>query len=188
MARVSQRDKIIEAAEKLVTRVGAAHLTLDAVAEEAGVSKGGLLYHFKTKNELMEAILHEFIEAKIAAVEEQKRLAKDGESSELEAHLKALTKILCGDHNNRELGVAIMAVIANNPELLAPFQEYFDVTADKLWGKKSNFNSDAAILWLAAEGLRFFTLIQHEPFTGNQRELIIERLLTRAKCLREKVE
>ncbi len=44
MARNSSKDQIVEAAEKLVARDGAAHLTLDAVAEAAGVSKGGLRF------------------------------------------------------------------------------------------------------------------------------------------------
>ena len=35
------RDRILEAAERLVADVGAARLTLDAVAQGAGVSKGG---------------------------------------------------------------------------------------------------------------------------------------------------
>ena len=43
------RQAILEAAERVVTEAGAAHLTLDAVAGKAGVSKGGLLYHFPSK-------------------------------------------------------------------------------------------------------------------------------------------
>lgn len=45
------------AAERLVDRHGAARLVLSAVAEDAGVSKGGLLYHFGTKDELIAAML-----------------------------------------------------------------------------------------------------------------------------------
>ena len=36
---------------------GAVHLTLDAVAERAGVSKGGLLYHFPSKESLLQAMV-----------------------------------------------------------------------------------------------------------------------------------
>ena len=43
------RDRILEAAERVVAEVGAARLTLDVVAQAAGVSKGGLLYHFPSK-------------------------------------------------------------------------------------------------------------------------------------------
>ena len=43
-------------------RDGPQALTLDAVAAEAGVSKGGLLYHFASKRELLDAMLMGFLE------------------------------------------------------------------------------------------------------------------------------
>jgi AcrR family transcriptional regulator len=43
------RERILEAAYTVAERSGAAALTLDAVAAEAKVSKGGLLYHFPSK-------------------------------------------------------------------------------------------------------------------------------------------
>ena len=54
---------------ELVLETGAGHLTLDAVAKCAGLSKGGLLYHFPSKDLLLEAMLTRFlsdIEAQIA--------------------------------------------------------------------------------------------------------------------------
>jgi hypothetical protein len=43
------KDRILDAAERVVLRDGVTHLTLDAVAAETGISKGGLLYHFPSK-------------------------------------------------------------------------------------------------------------------------------------------
>ena len=40
-----------------IRRDGAAALTLDAVAAEAGVSKGGVLYHFGSKRALIDGLL-----------------------------------------------------------------------------------------------------------------------------------
>jgi hypothetical protein len=37
--------RIVDAAEEVVLRDGVARLTLDAAAAEAGLSKGGILYH-----------------------------------------------------------------------------------------------------------------------------------------------
>src|SRR3954464_176448 len=51
------RDRLLDAAAVVVKRDGAQALTLDAVAAEAAVSKGGLLYHFKTKRELVQAMI-----------------------------------------------------------------------------------------------------------------------------------
>ncbi|GIG25089.1 TetR family transcriptional regulator [Cellulomonas denverensis] len=45
----STRDRLIDAFEQVLIAHGSRAATLDAVAAAAGVSKGGLLYHFKNK-------------------------------------------------------------------------------------------------------------------------------------------
>lgn len=54
------RDRILEAAEELIAD-GDVPPSLDAVAARAGVSKGGLLYHFG-KHSLLEALVERAIE------------------------------------------------------------------------------------------------------------------------------
>lgn len=55
--RTIDQDQILDAAEKVVVRSGAAHLTLDAVALEAGISKASVIYDYKTKQQLIKAVL-----------------------------------------------------------------------------------------------------------------------------------
>jgi AcrR family transcriptional regulator len=50
--------RILDAAEAIVRRAGVASLTLEAAAREAGVSKGGLLYHFASKEALLTGLLN----------------------------------------------------------------------------------------------------------------------------------
>ena len=57
MSRPSARERLLDAAVAVVRRDGAQALTLDAVAAEAGVSKGGLLYHFRSKRDLLDALV-----------------------------------------------------------------------------------------------------------------------------------
>ncbi|WP_347109936.1 TetR/AcrR family transcriptional regulator [Paenarthrobacter sp. S56] len=51
------RDAVLDAFESLLIEVGERAATLDAVAKRAGVSKGGLLYHFPNKESLISALL-----------------------------------------------------------------------------------------------------------------------------------
>ena len=51
------RDRILDAAEHVILESGGRNFTLDAVAERAGISKGGLVYSFATKDELFRAAL-----------------------------------------------------------------------------------------------------------------------------------
>ncbi|HWK52629.1 MAG TPA: TetR/AcrR family transcriptional regulator, partial [Steroidobacter sp.] len=51
-----RRQQLLDAAAALVLKKGTVALTLDAVADAAHVSKGGLLYYFDSKNSLLEAL------------------------------------------------------------------------------------------------------------------------------------
>src|SRR5687768_15153315 len=55
------KDRLLDAAGAVVMRDGAQALTLDAVAQEAEVSKGGLLYHFKSKRDLVEGMVERWL-------------------------------------------------------------------------------------------------------------------------------
>ena len=56
-AERTTRDRLLDAFETLLVSAGSRSATLDAVAAEAQVSKGGLLYHFHSKDELVEGML-----------------------------------------------------------------------------------------------------------------------------------
>lgn len=51
------RTRILDAAEAIVQARGVPAMTLDGAAREAGVSKGGLLYHFASKEALLMALM-----------------------------------------------------------------------------------------------------------------------------------
>lgn len=55
------RELILDAAEIIVDRDGVNSLTFDAVAAEAGVSKGTTLYHFDCKEALTAAMIERFV-------------------------------------------------------------------------------------------------------------------------------
>jgi AcrR family transcriptional regulator len=73
----SARDRVLGAFEALLISDGERASTLDAVAARAGVSKGGLLYHFASKDALIAGLierLHVLVEVDI----ERMRAAADG--------------------------------------------------------------------------------------------------------------
>ncbi|MFB9630429.1 TetR/AcrR family transcriptional regulator [Nonomuraea helvata] len=57
-----RRDELLDAAEDLLCDQGSAALTLAAVADRAGVSKGGLLYHYGSKEALIKGMVERLIE------------------------------------------------------------------------------------------------------------------------------
>lgn len=64
----SARAKILEAAEAVIRQGGIKRLGVDAVVAEAGISKGGFFYHFKTKEELLAALLQSITDEMTAEI------------------------------------------------------------------------------------------------------------------------
>ncbi|MCX5496899.1 helix-turn-helix domain containing protein, partial [Kaistia dalseonensis] len=65
---------MLEAAALVAQDIGPGHLSLEAVAERAGISKGGLLYHFPTK----QALLSGLVEAHLSGIEASAGLTGEG--------------------------------------------------------------------------------------------------------------
>ena len=66
------REKVLDAFETLLVTDGERAATMDAAARAAGVSKGGLLYHFASKDALEAGIierLQHLVDADVAAIE-----------------------------------------------------------------------------------------------------------------------
>ncbi len=71
------RDRVLDAYETLLIEHGSGSATLDAVAAAAEVSKGGLLYHFSSKDALVAGLLDR-LRDRSAADADAIRTAPDG--------------------------------------------------------------------------------------------------------------
>lgn len=58
--RSSKREQILEAIIDLVEKFGIASITYDAISEKTGISRGGLIYHFSSRDAMLLAT-HEFM-------------------------------------------------------------------------------------------------------------------------------
>jgi AcrR family transcriptional regulator len=178
MARPSCKEAILDAAESVAIDGGAARLTLDAVAKKAGVSKGGVLYHFPNKTVLLEGMVGRRLAQHEKLREEALRRAPEGPGRELKA---ALTTQLDRQEHEDRLVAALIAAVANEPEMLSgSAREYhrkrFEALCDG--GECSHFK---AVLLLAADGLLFLELLQVSPFSGEERAQLIEVMMRLAE-------
>ena len=107
------RDRILDAAEQLVADQGASSLTLDAVAQAAGVSKGGLLYHYPNKDALLAAMIERHCDdLDERCARELEGLPADQPSSRLKA---SILGVLTPRAGREDLGAALLAAAANKP-------------------------------------------------------------------------
>ena len=170
--------KLLEAAALVVKEKGVSQLTLEAVAKQANVSKGGLLYHYPNKQSLLKAMvghLNENFERAIAKQIEQ----SEGKISWLEAYV---AMSFDPQHSQIAESAGMLAAIANDLSLLEPLAERYQILQQQL--EASDLDSNlATIICLAADGLWFTELFKISPLTEARRSQVLTALLT---LIREK--
>jgi AcrR family transcriptional regulator len=176
--RPSSRDKIVAAAVDLAKEVGPGHVSLDAVAHRAGVSKGGLLYNFPSKKKLLEAIVSYHLEKFESALAERTEVDR-GKPDSVIAACVALYEMDCKKGLPPASG--FLAALVENPDLLLPVREVSRRLIDKIRSNASD-QSAALVAFMALEGLRCLPLLDIDVLTQEERQLVIEKLHDIVKC------
>ena len=165
------RLRIRRSAQVLVAEHGAGNLTIDAVARHAGVSKGGLLYHYANKQALLEAMLEDLLSTRKALFLSSK--AKQGHTAQLKAMINTEFSLTLAE---RATANAILASGAENPALLDPVREYFTVLFDHLaQGAKDPALGTTAIL--AVQGIQLLETLGLYQFESADKDRLRLRLL-----------
>lgn len=118
------RDSLLDAAKRVMQRVGAGNLTLDAVAKEAGVSKGGLLYHFPSKQALLRGLVAKGIgHAEEELAEELGPEPQRGQFTQCFMRQAMFGAKDCTHKPPIEAVWSMLGAAANDPSLLEPARE-----------------------------------------------------------------
>ena len=105
---------ILEAAERVIVQSGVEKATIDEVAREAGVSKGGVLHHFPSKEAIVVGLLGGLVAKFEADVSARQALDPEPKGSFTRAFLNAVTER--SDHCI-EVSFALKAAFRNCPAL-----------------------------------------------------------------------
>lgn len=106
------KDVIFKSAIKIFSKNGYNGATMDAIAADAGVAKGTLYYHFKSKEEIFKYIIHEGMNIVKEEIEDIANNEQDALSK-----LKALCKTQLG--------------------LVYEIKDFFRVIMSQLWGQET---------------------------------------------------
>ncbi|MEO3827202.1 TetR/AcrR family transcriptional regulator [Actinomadura sp. B10D3] len=171
-----KKQALLDAAESVLSEQGTQALTLTAVAERAGVSKGGLLYHFPTKEALVRAMVARVIEEFDDLIASYMNSSGEGApGAYTRAYVEATFEILTGEARAYRRWSAITAAAAD-PEQAEPLNE-----AMRRWhGRDSGDDPDpgmAMVVRLAAEGL--WEVVSHDPglYDAGRLDALKQRLL-----------
>ena len=149
------RARIRVAAAKVIERDGAGQLTLEKVAAEADLSKGGLLYHYPSKDALLQGLLDHLLENRAGLIE-------GSGSADSVSDATLLNSLIDADFDlpkdERIMAQGLIAASAENPELITPAQQYVEAVFAQL-GKAKTTATSARTIFLASQGLQFLELL-----------------------------
>lgn len=171
--RGSSREKLLEAAGALITRQGVHELTLDAVAAAAGVTKSGLIYHFKTKDDLLGALVVRMIEQ--LDMRCRATVAKRGDTRSARL-LTQVDDTFGRSRDEKQLLTNLLAAASTSPFLLEPVQAAFAQVYDQFSDGSAN-DGLALVLAAALDGIALLELLDIHQFTKRQREAMRKALL-----------
>ena len=150
-------------------------MTLEAVAGEAGVSKGGLLYHFPGKEALVSGMIGRLIEGFEAALGRERGMDEGaGGGRWSRAYARAS---FTEDRWYLQVGAGLLAAVAENPVLLDPLRRGYEDA--QRWAERDGIDpAVATLVRLAADGLFFAELLDLAPPEGALRRRVLEALLS----------
>lgn len=174
--RPNSRQAILDAAEALASEIGANHMSLDAVAKKAGISKGGLLYQFPSKVALLKGMIERYVERLEAPQRARKKPAAMPEAQRLlAARLAAQGKKHIAKQRRGSFGM--IAAIAEQPGLLDPVRD----AHNRIWKRLHDTSKDpelTLLTWFAVEGVLFLELFGTSPLSKSERAKFLKRLET----------
>ncbi|MDF1776303.1 MAG: TetR/AcrR family transcriptional regulator [Rhizobiaceae bacterium] len=175
--RPSSKHKILAAAVELAHDSGPGSLSLEAVAKRAGISKGGLLYHFPSKAKLMQGLVEAYLKDFEAALDAATNPAK-GKGEDLMSAYVRLSLIACDE--THPPAAWIFSAMAEDPDFLNPLNEFRRRLLDRLKAHTPDL-ANVLTVFFVIEGLHSMKLFGANLVSDDERKLIDQNLLAMAQ-------
>jgi AcrR family transcriptional regulator len=172
--RKNARIQILEAATTLVATAGVEALTFDGLAEATGISKGGILYHFPSKHDLLHSLVAESVvrfEALWDSIAQRDEVVTGRQSR---AFLDAYVAV-SRTSQVTNLNFALLAAAASDPTVMKPYAEAYERWQERLADDGID-EPTATILRLVADGLWAVDLFRLPRLDDDLLTAIVERL------------
>ncbi|RYC38354.1 TetR family transcriptional regulator [Pectobacterium zantedeschiae] len=144
-----ENDLILDAAEKVLLRDGVHRFTLDAVAVEAGISKGGLVYSFPSKDLLIMTMLSREL-ARFEQEAQQQTARYSGQPhADVLGHITAIAQ---EEEETTSRAVGLLTALVHSPAMLEPVREFYRTRLDRLRDATPTMQR-IRLAFLATEGI-----------------------------------
>lgn len=169
------RELIFAACSRILRCDGLTRLTLETVAAEAGLSKGGLLYHFPSKLALIEALFQHHIDRFNSDLQRLVQTEEQGPGGWLRAYAKASIAEIT-DPDNASVFASLFAAGEQYPTVLEIMRRSY-VEWQQQVEASSLEPAIALLVRLAVDGFWFTELYQYAPLSLTQRTAVLREIL-----------
>jgi len=177
-SEINLRDKILQAACKLIEEQGMTHFTLENIAQRANVSKGGLLYHFPSKEILVQAMIEIFLKELKSSLRKDFLLSSQENDRTIQPinwlknyiHICFNQKIYLNQYK-----YAILAALTMDPKFLLPVRKFINESQEEMLSL--DFSTIATMIRLTCEGLWLSELFGFQMVDDRTRINIKQKLL-----------
>jgi len=174
--KTDTKTQILKAVANIINTDGVCSLTLEAVAKSAGISKGGLLYHFPNKDALLTGMVDYLLQGFIDEMES----TVDEDICEKGKWTRAYITLTFNQLDSEiDMNTAFLAAVATNPELLKPMTKYLQ----ELHSHIENDNIDpiiSTVVRLAVDGM-YFNQLYGMNLQQDTRKEILKHLISLTK-------
>lgn len=169
---MSESNQEYKTVSQIVNEEGVEKLTLEAVAQRAGISKGGLLYHFPNKDALILGVIEQLSSHFLEGVNMRANGDLQSKGKWTRSYIETS---ISGESDVNDLYTAISAAHFTNPEMLQRLQQAYSEIQNKI----ENDELDpvrATLVRLAIDGLWFAEMFGLAPPKADLRQKVIEQL------------
>ena len=171
------RNLVLDAAEQRLLDYGPSGLVLDAVAADAGVSKGGLLYHFPSKEALIEGLTERMLAGFDACQDEFAEADPEEGGAYTRAYLHStVTPRGEAADDSARLMAGLLASMGGDPARLDVVRAHFSRWQARLEEADGVDPVAVTIVRLAADGLWLSSLLGLPGLTKKHAAQVLARL------------
>ena len=171
--RTIDQEEILNAAEFVVARDGAARLTLEAVAARAGVSKASVVYDFKSKQALIEAVIRRAVKNDNAFNDGVTQGLGNIPSAVIRGRIAAASEPFPDEF--RAVALNLCAALAQDAQLRTAIQVNQTAVIDGIM-KTSASPRGALLAYLALEGLKLLESLDYHTWPKAERAKILREI------------
>jgi len=168
------RKAALEAARKIIARDGPARLTLDSIAKEAGISKGGLMHQFPSKHAVLKALIERHAEY---FEDFSRRYLEQAKATSAQPELStAIATLREAALQPQSFAVAFLSAVAEEPSLLSITRDRDEKRIAAI--KAEATDPEVALLRRsAAQGLALGNIFGLSTMSAEDQAKLFERLL-----------